>query len=56
MSFFDYTFEHSSIAHDVQEPAIDALAHSSNNITGPTVFDAFRSSTWFEMGHNGKND
>ncbi|RPD66651.1 hypothetical protein L226DRAFT_557654 [Lentinus tigrinus ALCF2SS1-7] len=33
----------SSIAHDLLEPAVSALAHNSDNITDPSVFDAYRS-------------
>ena len=33
----------SSIAHDVLEPAVSALAHNTDSITDPAVFDAYRS-------------
>ncbi|KAI0750990.1 non-SMC mitotic condensation complex subunit 1-domain-containing protein [Daedaleopsis nitida] len=33
----------SSIAHEVLDPAVEALAHNSDNITEPAVFDAYRS-------------
>ncbi|KAI0723732.1 non-SMC mitotic condensation complex subunit 1-domain-containing protein [Cerioporus squamosus] len=48
----DYTFgnetdvsalDASSIAHDLLDPAVSALAHNSDSITDPAVFNAYRS-------------